>query len=118
MTDINNMDKQPNEYSYKFANAEVLWFWFVASKRIKTGFIARQAAGGNRPCEVIDIEVLITRLHLSGKISSEGVRVITRYGFLRRAPNRNHRFEERDADNWCAAMDAINAAAKSKGWLE
>ncbi|MDR0319389.1 MAG: hypothetical protein LBH81_01475 [Rickettsiales bacterium] len=102
----------------RFADADALWFWFVASKRIKTGFMARYAGGANRPCEILDMEVLMTRLNLSGKLPNAALNVLTRYGFLRRAPNKNLRHEEKDAAAWEGAMETITAAAKAKGWLE
>jgi len=118
MKDNRVVYKKINDESNKFANVEVLWFWFVASKRIKTGLIARNNEIEKRPCEVVDIEIVVTKLNLAGNITCRQIKVITRYGFLRRAPNPNFRHEERDALDWTVAMDVIKTAANEKEWLE
>lgn len=106
------------EYGNQFSDAEAMWFWFIASKRLKSGFLFKGNLESRRPCEVVDIEVLITKLHLSGKISNKQIKVMTKYGFMRKTPNKNLHFERQDFENWTTAMSIIQSAAKTKGWIE
>lgn len=55
--------------SEKFQNAEQLWFWFLYSKSIRYNFSKTRACATRRPCEVLDVETLITKLYLAGKLT-------------------------------------------------
>ena len=71
-----------------------------------------------RPCEVLDVETLITKLYLSGKITDEQLEIMKKFGDKRRAPHQHIWSENRAADQWVRAMDALDAAARQRGWLE
>ncbi|MCL2331473.1 MAG: hypothetical protein FWC61_02915 [Proteobacteria bacterium] len=101
----------------KFRDAEHLWFWFLSSRKIRTGFY-RQTDLGNRPCELVDIEAVITRLFLAGKLSQEMLAVMKCWGERRRAPNRNIYAQSRDADLWGAAMGTLGPEFRARGWIE
>ena len=83
----NNTVKNQNISSLeKFQNAEQLWFWFLYSKSIQNGFY-RKSASIHRPCELLDVETLITKLYLCGKLTDEQLSVMKKFGDKRRAPH-------------------------------
>jgi hypothetical protein len=102
---------------YNFQDAEHLWFWFISSMHIKNGF-SRNNDYNCRPCELLDVETLVTRLYLSGKFTSNQLEVMKKYGELRRAPNQYVFSENKDAILWHNAMRQLAVAARSKGWIE
>ena len=101
----------------KFATAESMWFWFVSSRRIREGFGAGRESN-RRPCELIDIETLVTRLYLCGKLSAPQLEIMQEYGRRRRAPSQHVWAENRAAGLWDAAMRTLDVAARAKGWVE
>lgn len=102
----------------KFQNAEQLWFWFLYSKSIRNGFSRAYNCQTRRPCEVLDVETLITKLYLSGKLNDEQLQIMKKFGDKRRAPHQYIWQENRAAAQWVSAMDILNAAAKQNGWIE
>jgi len=111
------MHATANNNNNKFRDAEQMWFWFVSSKRIQDG-LRRAGASSFRPCELIDIETLTTRLHLSGRITREQLEIMVRFGERRRAPTQHIYAENRAAMLWQSAMCTMQLAASAKGWLE
>lgn len=102
--------------SNKFQNAEQLWFWFLYSKSLQTGFHQNNSSM-RRPCELIDVETLITKLYLCGKLSEEQLNVMKKFGDKRRAPHQYIYSENKSASLWQSAMDTLNEYAKNKGWI-
>ena len=102
----------------KFQNAEQLWFWFLYSKSVRNDFMYRCGRQTRRPCELLDIETMITKLYLCGKLSDEDLSVMKKFGDKRRAPHQYIWQENRAAAQWTSAMDILNAAAKQNGWIE
>ncbi|MBQ6110627.1 MAG: hypothetical protein IJL05_04565 [Alphaproteobacteria bacterium] len=100
----------------RFQNAEQLWFWFVYSKSAQNGFI-HHCANTKRPCELLDVETLITKLYLSGKLSDEQLKIMKKFGDKRRAPHQYIYSENKAAMLWKNAMDTLKDAANKKGWL-
>ena len=100
----------------KFPDAEHMWFWFISSRRIKNGF-SRSAENDARPCELVDVETLVTQMYLAGRISAAELEVMKKYGELRRAPNQYLWRENRDAAMWASAMRALESAGCGKGWI-
>ncbi|MDR3208840.1 MAG: hypothetical protein LBT45_03255 [Rickettsiales bacterium] len=100
----------------QFQDAEHLWFWFISSRRLQNGM--NRGGGGTRPCELIDIETLVTRIYLSGRLSARQLEVLKKYGEMRRAPCQYVWAENKDTQLWAGAMNAISAAARKKGWVE
>ena len=101
----------------KFRDAENLWFWFISSARMRQGF-RRAACGSFRPCELVDVETLVTRLYLSGQLTAEQLEIMKRYGERRRAPSQHTWTENAAAALWDSAMRTLAAAAADKGWIE
>lgn len=103
----------------KFQNAEQIWFWFVYSKSCRND-IARNGKYTNsrRVCELVDVETLITKLYLCGKLTDEHLSIMKKYGDRHRAPHQYVWRENHDAAIWDAAMHILNTAAKIKGWIE
>lgn len=81
----------------KFQDADQMWFWFMTCRkkdtlssynvaRMRTG---RPVAHNPYPCEAIDVETLITRLYLSGKLTPRQLEVMKEFGDIRRAPHQH-----------------------------
>lgn len=102
----------------KFQNSEQLWFWFLYSKSVRNGFVHNGVRGSRRVCELVDVETLITKLYLSGKLTDEQLKVMKEFGDKRRAPHQYIWHENRAADQWRRAMDVIQNAANERGWIE
>ena len=102
----------------KFHSAEQLWFWFLYSRSVQNGYAQRHAPATRRPCELLDVETLITKLYLCGKLSDEQLDVMKKFGDRRRAPHQYIWTENRAAALWRSAMDTIEEAACEYGWLE
>lgn len=100
----------------KFQNAEQLWFWFLYSKSIQNGFHPHHSSI-KRPCEILDVETLITKLYLCGKLSSEQLNTMKKFGDKRRTPHQYIYSENRDAALWDSAMKTLETYASSKGWI-
>lgn len=102
----------------KFHNAEQMWFWFVYSKAVRGGMAHSRTAPTRRICELLDVETLITKLYLAGRLSDEQLRVLKDFGDRRRAPHQYIWAENRAADLWRRAMETIGDAARARGWVE
>jgi hypothetical protein len=100
----------------KVRDSEQMWFWFISSNKIRNG-LRRSDTPGGRICELVDIETLITRLHLSGRISREQLGIMVKFGERRRAPNQHVYSENRNAMLWRDAMNTLQIAASAKGWI-
>ena len=112
----NTLQNQNFSLSEKFQNAEQLWFWFLYSKSIQNGFNHNRSSI-HRPCELIDVETLITKLYLCGKLSDEQLNVMKKFGDKRRAPHQYIYSENKSTALWKSAMDTLGAYAHDKGWL-
>ena len=102
----------------KFQNAEQLWFWFLYSKSVRSGFVRHANHATRRPCEILDVETLITKLYLSDQITEAQLKVMKHFGDRRRAPHQYIWSENRAADLWRRAMDTLNTAAMARGWID
>ena len=102
----------------KFLNSEQLWFWFLNSKKIKNGFNQNKFSYGKRICEIMDIEILITKLYLSGKLNEQQLQVMKEFGDKRRSPHQHIWSENKKASVWSTAMQTLQSEAIKKGWIE
>ena len=103
----------------KFQNAEQLWFWFLYSKSVRNDIGQyRGRASTRRVCELVDVETMITKLYLSGKLNDEHLEIIKEFGDRRRAPHQYIWRENRASAVWNSAMNIIETAARAKGWIE
>ncbi len=109
---------QTQTYAERFQNAEQLWFWFLYSKSIQNGFANSARPGIRRICELIDVETLITKLYLSGKLADEQLAIMKKFGDKRRAPHQYIWHENRAAYQWNQAMTTLEKAARQRGWIE
>lgn len=110
------MKAEESNQTNKFQNAEQLWFWFLYSKSVQNGFTYNHSSL-KRPCEILDVETLITKLYLCGKLSNEQLNVMKKFGDKRRAPHQYIYSENRAAALWKSAMDTLAVYALKKGWL-
>ena len=101
----------------KFQNAEQLWFWILYSKSVQNDFRNTYHTATRRPCELLDVETLITKLYLCGKLDEEQLTVMKKFGDRRRAPHQYIWAENRAADLWRRAMETIEIAATARGWI-
>lgn len=102
----------------KFQNAEQLWFWFLYSKSVQNGYAHGPNMQTRRPCELLDVETMITKLYLCGKLTDEQLAVMKKFGDRRRAPHQYIWSENHAAAIWRTAMDTLEEAASEYGWLE
>lgn len=102
----------------KFQNAEQLWFWFIYSKSIQNDFLNQKKYSTKRPCELLDVEILITKLYLSGQLSDEQLAVMKKFGDKRRAPHQYIWEENKAAALWKSAMTTLQNAVAKFGWIE
>lgn len=112
--------QQHTQYEYapeKFHSAEQMWFWFLYSKSVQNGFMHGASHATRRCAELLDVETLITKLYLSGKLSEEQLGVMKEFGDRRRAPHQYIWSENRAADLWRRAMETLDAAAFARGWI-
>lgn len=116
--DVDMEQKQLNYNTEKFQNAEQLWFWFLYSKSVRNGFVHNGLRGTRRACELVDVETLITKLYLSGKLTDEQLQVMKEFGDKRRAPHQYIWRENHATEQWQRAMDVIQKAAQERGWIE
>lgn len=105
-----------NTENGQFPDAEHLWFWFISGKQIKNCL----GRGGDRfrPCELLDVETLVTKLYLSGRLTVTELESMKKYGELRRMPNQYTFAENKDAAAWLSAMRTLGTAARRRGWIE
>ncbi|MCR4917609.1 MAG: hypothetical protein K5912_01540 [Alphaproteobacteria bacterium] len=103
----------------KFQNAEQMWFWFLYSKSVRnnSGF-HKNHQPSKRVCELVDVETLVTKLYLAGKLNLEHLGIMKEFGDKRRAPHQYIWRENRAAAIWNEAMKILNDAATEKGWIE
>ncbi len=99
----------------KFQNAEQLWFWFLYCKSMQNNFRGHHSSA-KRPCEVLDVEVLITKLYLSGKLSEAQLEVMKKFGDKRHAPRQYVFSENKSAHLWETAMKTLGEHTLQKGW--
>ena len=103
----------------KFQNAEQIWFWFLYSKSVRNDIGAHNGTGNTRRmCELVDVETLITKLYLSGKLNDAQLAIRKEFGDRRRAPHQYIWRENHAAAIWDSAMKTLDAAARAKGWIE
>ena len=103
----------------KFQSAEQLWFWFLYSRQMRANRLINR--GGNptrRPCEILDVETLITKLYLAGKLTDTQLEIMKKFGDKKRAPHQYIWAENRAAAQWNTAMNVLEEAAKQRGWIE
>ena len=112
----NTLKNSESQLCEKFQNAEQLWFWFIYSKSVQDHF-KRSCSSVCRPCELLDVETLITKLYLCGKLSNEQLCVMKKFGDKRRAPHQYIYAENKSAALWKSAMDVLTVYAHEKGWL-
>ena len=103
----------------KFQNGEQIWFWFLYSRSVRNDIGRRNNHNSTRRvCELIDVETLITKLYLCGKLTSEQLKIMKEFGDRRRAPHQYIWRENHAAAVWDTAMRVIEDAARAKGWIE
>ncbi|MBQ8686391.1 MAG: hypothetical protein IJ517_01370 [Alphaproteobacteria bacterium] len=109
----------PITQTEKFQNAEQLWFWFLYSKSVqRNNFVRGHTSPTRRPCEILDVEAMITKLYLSGKLTEEQLQVMKKFGDRRRAPHQYIWAENRAAALWNSAMIVLQAEATQRQWIE
>ena len=103
----------------KFQNAEQIWFWFLYSKSVRNDIGQNNGrASTRRVCELVDVETLITKLYLAGKLNDAQLAVMKEFGDRRRAPHQYVWRENHAAAIWNTAMQILDAVAREKGWIE
>lgn len=102
----------------KFQSAEQMWFWFLYSKSVRNNFSRMHSVQTRRPCEILDVETMITKLYLCGKLNDEQLMVMKKFGDKRRVPHQHIWNENRAADQWKRAMNVLEVEAQKRGWID
>ena len=102
----------------KFHSAEQMWFWFLYSKSVQTGYIKNYHPGSKHVCELLDVETMITKLYLSGQLTEEQLAVMKKFGDKKRAPHQYIWAENHAAYLWKTAMDVLEKAARKNNWID
>ena len=103
----------------KFQNAEQIWFWFLYSKSVRDDIgVHKNKSSTRRICELVDVETLITKLYLCGKLTDAQLAIMKEFGDRHRAPHQYIWRENHAAAIWNSAMKVIDAAARERGWIE
>ncbi|MBO5695891.1 MAG: hypothetical protein J6S06_00055 [Alphaproteobacteria bacterium] len=105
-------------HAEKFQSAEQIWFWFLYSRAIRNSFVRQNNNTRRKICELVDVETLITKLYLAGRLNDEQLVVMKKYGDKRRAPHQYIWTENSDADKWKRAIEVLESACKERGWIE
>ena len=105
-------------HAEKFQSAEQIWFWFLYSRAVRNSFVRQNNTARRKICELVDVETLITKLYLAGRLNDEQLVVMKKYGDKRRAPHQYIWNENRDAGLWNRAMNIIEITARARGWIE
>ena len=112
-------DTQTNYTPEKFQNAEQLWFWFLYSKSVRNDIgLHQKKTSTRRICELVDVETLITKLYLCGKLNDAHLAIMKEFGDRHRAPHQYIWCENHAAAIWNSAMSVIENAARERGWIE
>ncbi len=112
-------ESQTNYVAEKFQNAEQIWFWFLYSKSVRNDIgMHNGRTATRRVCELVDVETLITKLYLSGKLTDAQLAIMKEFGDRHRAPHQYVWRENHAAALWDAAMSVLEDAAREKGWLD
>lgn len=115
---MTNAQNQITPHAEKFHSGEQLWFWFLYSKSLQNGFNTPRGHTTRRVCELLDVEIMITRLYLGGKLTDEQLHVMKEFGDRRRAPHQYIWSENRAAALWTRAMETIESDARARGWID
>ena len=102
----------------KFHSAEQMWFWFIYSKSVQSGYIKNHHTGSRYVCELLDVETMVTKLYLSGQLSEEQLTVMKKFGDKKRAPHQYIWSENHAAYLWKDAMNVLENAARKNGWID
>ena len=110
---------QTNYAAEKFQSAEQIWFWFLYSKSVRNDIGAnKNKTSSRRVCELVDVETLITKLYLCGKLNDAHLAVMKEFGDRHHAPHQYIWRENHAAAIWNSAMSIIESAARERGWIE
>lgn len=107
-----------NYATEKFQSPEQLWFWFLYSKSVRNDFSYRRHSQTRRPCEILDVETLITKLYLCGKLTDDDLSVMKKFGDKKRAPHQHIWCENYAVTIWAHAMNVLGVAAQERGWID
>ncbi len=109
-----------------FENEEDLWFWYHTCLKLKE---SKQCyCRFERPCEPMDITILIQRLHETGMLLTGHLITLKTFGKQGFKPDHNiHGKHQRDNENrderiasetWREAMLVLNFVFKQKGFIK
>lgn len=105
-----------------FDTPEDAWFWHIAwRKALNDGGGGRwrfAPARVPRPCEPVEVGVVLRRLHSRRLIFREHLAVLRRYGMRGRAPVADSPRGCRELALWLEAMNCLGVALQSKGIID
>ena len=104
----------------RFTTAQDAWFWFIDAQTAKEAGVYMKSASGfyNRPCEPVDILVILDRLYRKRQLLRDHVLVLRHYGKRKMPPDSRRIKEQRAAMLWDEAMDILEEALIAKAIVE
>ncbi len=103
-----------------FTNVSDAWFWFMSAQearnsgaRVKTG-----VSSISRPCEPVDILLVLDRLYRERRLQRDHLLVLRHYGRRKMAPDANRVKERRASTLWAQAMAILEKPLVKKEIVE
>ncbi len=102
-----------------FQSVEQVWFWFVQAYTARQDGARVTAGAGtcNRPCEPVDIMVILDKLHRNRRLLIDHMKVLKHYGVRQLPPDPYRVKEARAATLWQEAMAILEESFISKNIL-
>ncbi len=103
-----------------FESAEEAWFWFVRCQKARWdgARFEEGAAHCIRPCDPDDLYRALKELRRRRLVEVDHIRVLTRFGFAERPPDRRLRDEVLPWRLWTEAIDQLTTVLRRKGIVE
>lgn len=107
----------PDAPPVPFATAEAAWFWFIENwtARVEGARFTAGAGRTLRPCEPMDIFVVLDRLYRNRRLTRAHLLVLRHYGRRGEAPDPRRVKEMRAHELWTQAMEILATAFERKG---
>lgn len=99
-----------------FQNVQEAWFWYCRMQGERDAGFKPNGNGAERPCDIDDIALIVTRLRRNGIITMKHISTLTKYGQLQSLPDR--RVDPYGLKLWDSALDRIHTHMVAKGIVE
>ncbi len=112
--------KQSQAPTVPFLDAEEAWFWFIRSQRarLEGAKLRSDEADVARPCDPDDVYRVLMDLIRAAVLGRQHLKVLARFGFIERSPDRRVREERRAFTLWDEALDRMTTVLRKKKIVE